>query len=96
MQQWVWLKMKILKSSKGEDKLKLYQFHTKVAKHYFCSRVWNLYLHHHPRSTPAMTGFNLGCVDEVNDVARFKRYHFDRWPKSSNGSKKIISSNESY
>ena len=22
---------------KGEDKLKLYQFHTKVAKHYFCS-----------------------------------------------------------
>ena len=22
---------------KGEDKLKLYQFHSKVAKHYFCS-----------------------------------------------------------
>ena len=28
---------------KGEDKLKLYQFHSKVAKHYFCSRLWNLY-----------------------------------------------------
>ena len=23
-----------------------------------------------------MTGFNLGCVDEV-DVARFKRYNFE-------------------
>ena len=40
---------------------------------------------------PAMTGFNLGCVDEV-DVARFKRYNFDRWSKSSNGSEKTISS----
>ena len=28
---------------KGEDKLKLYQFHSKVAKHYFCSRLWDLY-----------------------------------------------------
>ena len=24
---------------KGKDKLSLYQFHTKVAKHYFCSIV---------------------------------------------------------
>ena len=49
---------------KGEDKLKLYQFHTKVAKHYYCS-VCGIYTHHNPRSAPAMTGFNLGCVDEV-------------------------------
>ena len=25
------------KITKGKDKLSLYQFHTKVAKHYFCS-----------------------------------------------------------
>ena len=25
------------KITKGQDKLKLYQFHSKVAKHYFCS-----------------------------------------------------------
>jgi len=50
---------------KGEDKLKLYQFHTKVAKHYFCS-VCGIYTHHNPRSNPAMTGFNLGCIDEIN------------------------------
>jgi|TARA_B100001063_G_scaffold46038_1_gene39799 hypothetical protein len=50
---------------KGEDKLKLYQFHSKVAKHYFCSNC-GIYTHHNPRSNPAMTGFNLGCVDEIN------------------------------
>jgi len=50
---------------KGGDKLKLYQFHSKVAKHYFCSNC-GIYTHHNPRANPAMTGFNLGCVDEIN------------------------------
>ena len=51
--------------TKGENKLSLYQFHTKVAKHYFCS-ICGIYTHHNPRSNPAMTGFNLGCIDEIN------------------------------
>ena len=46
---------------KGENKLSLYQFHSKVAKHYFCS-ICGIYTHHNPRINPAMTGFNLGCV----------------------------------
>ena len=50
---------------KGEDKLKLYQFHTKVAKHYFCS-LCGIYTHHNLRSKPTMTGFNLGCLDDIN------------------------------
>ena len=50
---------------KGSDKLQIYQFHTKVAKHYFCS-ICGIYTHHNPRANPAMTGFNLGCVDEVD------------------------------
>lgn len=50
---------------KGEDKLKIYQFHTRVAKHYFCSNC-GIYTHHNPRSNPAMTGFNLGCLDDVD------------------------------
>ena len=50
---------------KGEEKLTLYQFHSKVAKHYFCSQC-GIYTHHNPRSNPAMTGFNLGCVDEID------------------------------
>ena len=53
------------KITKGTDKLKIYQFHTKVAKHYFCS-ICGIYTHHNPRSNPAMTGFNLGCIDEIN------------------------------
>ena len=50
---------------KGEDKLSLYQFHTNVAKHYFCS-ICGIYTHHNPRSNPAMTGFNVGCIDDID------------------------------
>ena len=50
---------------KGEKKLMLYQFHTKVAKHYFCSNC-GIYTHHNPRSNPSMTGFNLGCLDDID------------------------------
>jgi hypothetical protein len=64
--------MSIVKSEdfkiiKGLDKLKLYQFHTKVAKHYFCSNC-GIYTHHNPRSNPAMTGFNVGCIDEIDTL----------------------------
>ena len=55
---------------KGEDKLKLYQFHSNIAKHYFCSNC-GIYTHHNPRSNPAMTGLNVGCVDDV-DVFQLK------------------------
>ncbi len=53
------------KITKGKDKLKLYQFHTKVAKHYFCS-VCGIYTHHNPRINPAMTGFNVACIDDID------------------------------
>ena len=54
-----------LKIIKGKDILKFYQYHTKTAKHFFCS-VCGIYTHHNPRSNPAMTGFNLGCLDDIN------------------------------
>ena len=54
----------------GRDKLTLYQFHSKVAKHYFCS-ICGIYTHHNPRSNPSMTGFNVGCIDDV-DTFKFK------------------------
>ena len=50
---------------KGKDKLMVYQFHTKVAKHYFC-KYCGIYTHHNPRSNPKMTGFNLGCIDDID------------------------------
>ena len=53
------------KITKGENKLKLYQFHSKVAKHYFCSSC-GIYTHHNPRSNPNMTGFNVGCIDDID------------------------------
>ena len=59
------VKNKDFKIIKGESNLKLYQFHTNVAKHYFCSEC-GIYTHHNPRSNPLMTGFNLGCIDDIN------------------------------
>ena len=53
------------KITKGEEKLKFYQFHSKVAKHFFCPNC-GIYTHHNPRSNPAMTGFNVGCIDDID------------------------------
>ena len=50
---------------KGKDLLKLYQFHTKVAKHYFCSNC-GIYTHHNPRSNPTMFGINVACIEGVD------------------------------
>ena len=50
---------------KGKDKLKIYQFHTKVAKHYFCSIV-EFILIIILDQIPSMTGFNVGCIDEID------------------------------
>ena len=53
-----------LKIVKGKDLLQLYQFHTKTAKHYFCSHC-GIYTHHNPRSNPAMYGINVACLEGV-------------------------------
>ena len=53
------------KVTKGEDKLKTYQFHSKIAKHYFCITC-GIYTHHHPRINPTLTAFNVGCIEEID------------------------------
>jgi hypothetical protein len=50
---------------KGEAHLKLYQFNTKTAKHYFCGEC-GIYTHHQRRSNPGQYGFNVGCLEGVN------------------------------
>ena len=50
---------------KGADALALYQFNTKTAKHYFCTRC-GIYTHHQRRSSPSQYGFNVGCLQGVN------------------------------
>lgn len=50
---------------RGEDVLRMYQFNTVTAKHYFCSNC-GIYTHHQRRSNPSEYGFNVGCLDGVN------------------------------
>lgn len=50
---------------KGEEMLRLYQFNTMTARHYFCS-VCGIYTHHQRRSNPEGYGFNVGCLEGVN------------------------------
>jgi len=52
---------------KGESALKLYQFNTKTAKHYFCSNC-GIYTHHQRRSNPSQYGFNVACLEGVNPL----------------------------
>ncbi|WP_237055080.1 GFA family protein [Microbulbifer sediminum] len=53
---------------KGAADLRLYQFNTRTAKHYFCGRC-GVYTHHQRRSSPEEYGFNVGCLDGVNPAA---------------------------
>jgi hypothetical protein len=50
---------------KGLEHLRLYQFNTKVAKHYFCG-ICGIYTHHQRRSFPDQYGYNIGCLDGVD------------------------------
>lgn len=54
-----------LRIVKGAEKLTLYQWNTRTAKHYFCS-VCGIYTHHQRRSNPAEYGFNVACLDGVD------------------------------
>ena len=60
-----------LKIIKGEDKIKIYQFNTKVAKHYFCSEC-GVQTHNLRRSDPNTYGINVGCIDEIKTNELFK------------------------
>ena len=53
------------KITKGNDLLTVYQFHSKVAKHYFCS-VCGIYTHHNPRKDVKLTGVNVSCIENVD------------------------------
>ncbi|MFB1052803.1 GFA family protein [Vibrio diabolicus] len=49
----------------GADVLKLYQFNTRTAKHFFCGEC-GIYTHHQRRSDPSEYGYNVGCLEGVN------------------------------
>jgi len=54
-----------LRVLKGESVLRLYQFNTHTAKHYFCSNC-GIYTHHQRRSHPDQYAYNVGCLEGVN------------------------------
>jgi hypothetical protein len=49
----------------GEDALTLYQFNTRVAQHYFCSKC-GIYTHHRRRSNPNQLSINVACLEGVS------------------------------
>jgi hypothetical protein len=49
----------------GTDRLRVYQFNTRTAKHWFCGDC-GIYTHHQRRSNPDQYGFNVGCLDGVD------------------------------
>jgi len=55
------------KITAGDEFLTLYQFNSKIARHYFC-RVCGIYTFHNPRSNPALTRVNSGCLDGVDPL----------------------------
>jgi len=62
------VKLDGLEVVQGGDVLRLYQFNTMTAKHYFCS-VCGIYTHHQRRSNPQEFGFNVACLDGFDSFA---------------------------
>lgn len=52
----------------GEDVLSLYQWNTRRAKHYFCSRC-GIYTFHRKRAAPDHYGVNVFCLDGFDAAA---------------------------
>ncbi len=49
----------------GQEALTLYQFNTRVAKHYFCKHC-GIYTHHQRRSNPEKISINVACLAGVS------------------------------
>lgn len=54
-----------LRITQGADALRLYQFNTRVAEHYFCGTC-GIYTHHKKRSNPNEYAVNVACIEDVN------------------------------
>nr|KAJ9628966.1 hypothetical protein H2204_009124 [Knufia peltigerae] len=53
---------------RGQTHLRLYQFNTHVAEHYFCG-ICGIYTHHRRRSNPDQYGYNVACLEGIDPFA---------------------------
>lgn len=53
------------KVTEGAEKLSLYEFNTRTAKHYFCS-VCGIHTHNVSRTSPDQIRYNVGCLEGVD------------------------------
>ena len=54
-----------IKIEQGAEHLIHYKWNTKVATHHFCSNS-GIMTHHQRRTTPEISGINVGCIDELD------------------------------
>jgi hypothetical protein len=75
----------------GDDKLQIYQFNTKTAKHYFCS-ICGIYTHHQRRSNPTQLGINVACLEGVSpfDIAEVQVANGINHPRDGGSDIKIV------
>ncbi len=69
----------------GQNVLSIYQFNTRTAKHYFCSRC-GIYTHHQRRSDPTLYAFNIACLEGVDPfvLAKVPVYDGEDHPSDQN------------
>lgn len=61
----------------GSDALTLYQFDSKIAKHWFC-KYCGIHPFSNPRAAPAMYSINVRCLDDVDlEKANLEIRRFD-------------------
>lgn len=60
----------------GSDKLTLYTFNTKVARHYFC-QICGVQSFYHPRSNPDGVAITFNCIQNKSDCDSVKIQDFD-------------------
>jgi hypothetical protein len=56
-----------LRIIKGAEHLRVYEFNTRVARHYFCG-VCGIHTHHQRRSAPGQYAYNISCLEGVNPL----------------------------
>jgi hypothetical protein len=54
-----------LEVMKGQHVLRIYQFNTHTARHYFCGNC-GIHTHHQRRSNPTLYSYNVACLEGVN------------------------------